>query len=143
MKTELTTLAKRTLLATALSWMCSAASAHELTLDECLEGSEFIKHAAMSRDYGIKREDFLERMHADIMAIQQFPPQLRWFVQDDADAALLTGAAERVFDSPREPGAHESDFLQTCSAQVAQSADTGVAAADAAADAPPPSASDR
>ena len=139
MDSRFTTLTLRMLLAAALSVLSCAASAHELTMQECLEGSEFIKHAAMSRDYGIKREDFLERMQADIMAIQQFPPQLRWFVQDDDDAALLTGAAERVFDSPRQPEAHESDFLQTCAAQVAQSADTGVAAASAAADATPPS----
>ena len=135
MRTELTTLAKRTLLAAALSCMSSAASAHGLTFDECIEGGEFIKHAAMSRDYGIKRADFLERMQADITAIQQFPPQLRWFVQDDEDAALLTGAAERVFDAPREPEAHESDFLQTCAAHVARAPDAGVASADGVVDA--------
>ncbi|HTT40702.1 MAG TPA: hypothetical protein VMH32_23845 [Burkholderiales bacterium] len=121
MDSRLTTLSLRMLLAAALTGLSCAASAHELTMEECREGSEFIKHAAMSRDNGITRDDFMGRMQADIAAIQQFPPQLRWFVQDEDDAALLTRAAERVFDTPRDPEVHESDFLQACTTHVASS----------------------
>lgn len=134
MKTLLSTLAMRAVLAAALSGLSGTASTHELTLDECLQGSEFIKHAAMSRDYGITREDFVGRMRADIVAIQQFPPQLRWFVQDEDDAALLTRAAERVFDAPREPEVHESEFLQACTAHMARSSGLGAEEVDPAAD---------
>lgn len=94
--------------------LVAAAGAHELTLQECLEGSDFIRHAAMSRDYGMTREAFLERMQSDLVLIQQYPPELRWFVQDEADAELLTGAATLVFDSPQTPEAHQSEFLEAC-----------------------------
>jgi len=134
MNTPFTRLAIRTLLAAALGGLSCAGSTHELTLDECREGSEFIKHAAMSRDYGITREDFLGRMRADIVAIQQFPPQLRWFVQDEEDAALLTGAAERVFDVPRTPELHETEFLQACTAHTAWSSDRSSVRTDSAGD---------
>ena len=66
-----------------------AATAHDLTLAECIEGSDFIKHAAMSRENGMTRENFLGRMESDIKVIRQFPPQLRWFVQDRDDEELL------------------------------------------------------
>jgi hypothetical protein len=90
------------------------AAAHELTMDECLEGSEFIMHAAQSRDMGLSREEFIGRMQGDLLAIQSFPPELRWFVQDADDEALLVAHAEGVFDMPQPPQAHQSHFLSTC-----------------------------
>ena len=99
-----------------------AAAPHDLTLDECLEGSDFIKHAAMSRDYGITREAFLDRMQSDFQMILPFPPHMRWFVQDKDDEALLTQAAQTVFDSPREPESHQSEFLAACVERVGPSA---------------------
>ena len=137
MDSRFTTLGLRMVLAAALSGLSCAASAHELTMEECREGSEFIKHAAMSRDNGITREDFLGRMHADIAAIQQFPPQLRWFVQDEDDAALLTRAAEGVFDMPRDPEVHETDFLQACTTHMAWSSEQAPATPAPEADALP------
>ncbi|HZP86277.1 MAG TPA: hypothetical protein VFB54_05615 [Burkholderiales bacterium] len=100
--------------------LASAASAHDLTIDECIEGGEFIQHAAMSRDSGLSREAFLGQMQADLIAIQAFPPQLRWFVQDEADATLLVSQAEQVFDDPRAPDHHRSDFLHTCFDRIQQ-----------------------
>jgi hypothetical protein len=55
--------------------------------------------------------------------IQAFPPELRWFVQDQDDAELLTSAARLVFDSPREPQSHQSEFLAACTARVSSSTD--------------------
>ena len=100
-----------------------ASTAHDLTLAECIEGSDFIKHAAMSRENGMTRENFLGRMESDIKVTRQFPPQLRWFVQDRDDEELLTRAARQVFDTPREPERHQSDFLAACTARVASTAD--------------------
>jgi len=101
MKAKLTTLAKQLTLAAAMGGLSCAAAAHDLTLAECVEGGDFIMHAAMSRENGMTREAFLERMESDIRLIQAFPPQLRWFVQDEDDEQLLTWAARLVFDSPR------------------------------------------
>jgi len=99
--------------------LAGSVAAHDLSAVECREGSEFIEHAAMSRDYGLSRDDFLRRMQEDLQAIQAFPPALRWFVQDAADEELLVSAAQRVFDEPRAPEDHRSEFLQACSERLA------------------------
>ncbi len=83
-------------------------------IEECLEAGEFIRNAAISRDNGITREFFMSRMAEDLIAIRSFPPQLRWFVRDELDEALLTGAAERVFDAPQLPRRHEIEFIDEC-----------------------------
>jgi len=103
-------------------WMSSAA-AHDLSAAECREGAEFIEHAAMSRDSGLSRDDFLRRLQEDLQAIQAFPPALRWFVQDAADEELLVGAAQRVFDTPRSPEDHRSDFAIACEARLVATPD--------------------
>jgi hypothetical protein len=123
MTAKLTTLAKQLALAAVLCGLPYLAPAHDLTFDECLEGSDFIMHAAMSRENGMTREAFLERMESDINLIQAFPPELRWFVQDQDDEELLTSAARLVFDSPREPQSHQSEFLEACAARVGNSTD--------------------
>ena len=123
MQAQLKGLAKRVALAVILAGCTWTAAAHDLTLNECIEGSDFIMHAAMSRDYGIKREVFLQHMQTDLEAIQQFPPQLRWFVQDNDDEQLLVQAAQTVFDDPREPASHQSEFLTTCVERVGRGPD--------------------
>ena len=114
MRTGLAILATRLMLAFALGGSVCGAAAHDLTLRECIEGGDFIKHAAMSRDNGVTRETFLDRLAGDLILINQYPPHLRWFVQDPDDEALLVEAARKVFDAPRDPLSHESDFLAKC-----------------------------
>jgi hypothetical protein len=123
MQAQLKDLAKRLALAVILGGCTWTAAAHDLTLNECIEGSDFIMHAAMSRDYGVTRETFLDHMQTDLQAIQQFPPELRWFVQDHDDEQLLVQAAQTVFDDPREPVSHQSDFLTTCVEHVGRGPD--------------------
>jgi hypothetical protein len=88
--------------------------AHPLTLRECMEGGEFIRHAAMSRDAGVSRQFFMNRLEEDLAQIQAFPPELRWFVQDEHDERLLGSAAQRVFDEPMKPELHEAAFVSEC-----------------------------
>ena len=90
------------------------AVAHSLTLAECSEGGEFIRNAALSRDIGTTKQFFMDRLAEDILLIQAFPRELRWFVQDEQDEALLSGAAARVFDSPMRPEQHEDAFINEC-----------------------------
>jgi hypothetical protein len=113
---------KISFLACVLAMSATTAGAHDLTLNECIEGSDFIMHAAQARDYGLSRDDFLARMESDIQAIKAFPPALRWFVQDTDDEALLVGFARLVFDDPKAPDSHQSDFLQACSERVVTNA---------------------
>jgi hypothetical protein len=90
------------------------AGGHERTLQECLEGGDFIANAAFSRDNGIAREAFLGRLVDDIRLIQAFPPQLRWFVVDPEDAEFLHAEASKVFDTPLRPEVHRAQFLSRC-----------------------------
>lgn len=83
-------------------------------IEECLEAGEFIRNAALSRDNGISRDYFLSRLSEDLITIRAFPPQLRWFARNESDEALLTGAAERVFDAPQPPRRHEIEFIDEC-----------------------------
>jgi len=96
--------------------------AHDLSIDECTEAGDFIRNAALSRDYGITRDDFIGRMHGDLQAIRAFPPELRWFVQDEQDEGFLLAHAERVFDAPAVPESHENDFLQACFERIGEQA---------------------
>lgn len=104
----------RLAIATAALAAAPAVGAHELTAQECVEGSEFILHAAMARDGGMTRGEFIGRLEADLVAIRSFPPELRWFAQDRDDEVLLQGAAEAVFDQPESPEQHQSTFLAQC-----------------------------
>jgi hypothetical protein len=114
--------AKLPILAAMMTALALPAAAHELTFNECVEGSDFIKHAAMSRDYGLSRDEFIGRLHGDLMAIKAFPPELRWFVRDEEDAALLVSHSERVFDEPRVPDVHQSEFLAVCLTRTGEQA---------------------
>ena len=76
------------------------------TLADCLEASDFIADAALSRDNGMTREAFIERLNGDFVAIRAFPIELRWFVRDEDDERFLESAAEHVFDTPATPAVH-------------------------------------
>ena len=98
------------------------AMAHPLTLAECNEGGEFIRNAALARDNGMTREFFVDKLTEDLVMIQSFPPQLRWFVQDSGDEKLLSEAVFKVFDEPMKAEQHEASFIGAC-LQTAQAGD--------------------
>ncbi len=81
------------------------------TMAECLEGSDFIRNAALSRDAGVAAEVFLERMSEVFFAIRAFPAQLRWFVHDAGDETFLVEQTRLVFDQPSNPNDHSAHFL--------------------------------
>jgi hypothetical protein len=105
------------------------ALARDLSVNECLEGGDFIRNAALSRDMGVSRGEFIGRMEADIQAIQAFPPQLRWFVQDEDDQVLLMTAAQGVFDEPEVPERHREEFVHACFSRVSAGGAPGPALA--------------
>ena len=88
------------------------------SLEECYEGSDFIANAARSRDNGLPRATFLERLDADFAAIRAYPPDLRWFAHDRDDESFLRGAVVEVFDRPVAPEDHRSEFLLACFARL-------------------------
>lgn len=108
------------MLAVVTAGLALPVAAHDLSFNECVEGSDFILHAAQSRDAGMSRDDFINRMHGDIALIQAYPPELRWFVQDEDDEVLLVSHAEKVFDAPRTPDTHQTEFLAQCTARMAE-----------------------
>jgi hypothetical protein len=106
-------------LAVAAALAAAPAAAGVPSLDDCLEGSDFIANAARSRDNGMSRERFLARMGDDFEVIRAFPPSLRWFAKDRDDERFLLEAAARVFDRPRAPAEHHAEFLALCVERVA------------------------
>ena len=100
--------------ATIAACTCLAASASALSMAECFEGSDFIANAALARENGMSRTDFLSRLENDIEMIQAYPPQLRWFAKDRDDEAFLYENAREVFDQPLTPDQHRARFLAAC-----------------------------
>jgi hypothetical protein len=88
------------------------------TVGECLEASDFIANAALARDHGMSRDDFLARMDEDFQMIHAFPPSLRWFAQDTDDEAFLLAQARNVFETPDLPERHRARFLDACLARL-------------------------
>jgi len=89
-------------------------TAHQLSVNECKEASDFIRNAAMARDNGMAESTFIDKIRDDLEIIRAFPPQLRWFVKDEDDAKLLISAAVNVFQNPKSPRAHQLEFFNAC-----------------------------
>ena len=102
-------------LALAPMWAHATSS----TLEECVEGAEFIGNAAYSRDNGLARQAFLDRLEGDFVAIRAFPSALRWFVKDADDERFLRAAATAVFDRPQPPDRHRAAFFAACVSRAA------------------------
>lgn len=100
--------------AAAAASMTFGAAASQLSIDECVEGSDFIANAAHARDNGKSRLEFMGRLEDDLVLIQAFPPELRWFAKDPADEAFLRESARQVFDAPAAPEQHRKIFLAAC-----------------------------
>ena len=104
--------------AAVLSLCAGSALAHKPTVQECREAGEFIRNAALSRDAGMTRHDFMDRLLGDLMAIRGHPAEMRWFAQDDEDEAFLVAVVESVFDAPGKSTEHESEMLHKCLARM-------------------------
>jgi hypothetical protein len=104
----------RIALAASFAAVVQLAAASVPTMNDCLEASDFVANAARSRDNGVDRESFVDRLHQDFVAIRAFPPSLRWFVKDDDDETFLAGAAADVYDHPQAPDQHRRRFLRAC-----------------------------
>ena len=101
-------------LLSALSAAVAGAGAHELSARECMEGADYIRNAALSRDGGMTEAAFMDVFERDMQLIARVPPSLRWFVQDDEDEALLRAALDEVFSRPQAPQQHALDFARAC-----------------------------
>ena len=90
------------------------ASAHALSTQECSEGADYIRNAALSRDGGMSEIAFMEVFDTDLVMLMAVPPTLRWFVQDDEDADFLRSSLHDVFRKPRNPDKHAEEFAEVC-----------------------------
>lgn len=91
-----------------------ALHAHALSMNECSEGSDFIRNAALARDDGMPERQFVAQFHADVQALQRLPAELRWFVQDKDDEVFLLSAVQDVFQKPRPAAVHQAQFAVAC-----------------------------
>ena len=110
-------------LALCLFWYCAIWAtpgvAGRPTMEECLEGSDFIRNAALSRDAGMAPDAFLGRLTEDFLVIRSFPAELRWFVHDDGDELFLAEQTRLVFEHPSAPDDHRAYFLHACLDRIA------------------------
>ena len=90
------------------------AAALTATVADCSEAADFIGNAARSRDNGLSSEAFFARFDGDLELLKALPPEVRWFVKDDDDEALLRAGAIEVFARRRQPDEHALDFLIRC-----------------------------
>ena len=111
-------------LAAAALWSVSAAALPHSSR-ECREGGDFIRNAALSRDYGITREFFVGRLEDDLVSIRAFPPALRWFAHDTDDEAFLRAEVLAVFDAPAASELHRDGFLERCAQRAERLAASG------------------
>lgn len=94
------------------------ANAHTLSTEECSEGSDYIRNAALSRDGGMSEAKFFEVFDHDLVLLMAIPPSLRWFVQDDDDADFLRAALLDVYRNPKMPQQHAENFAVACSVRM-------------------------
>lgn len=106
----------RSLIACSVLALPLAAAALTVSPRDCAEGAAFIENAAHARNNGMTRDAFVARLDEDLQIIRAFPPALRWFAQDDDDAALLREAVLNVFAEPLTPQEHGARFFATCHA---------------------------
>jgi hypothetical protein len=99
-----------------------AVRAQHLSDQDCREGSDFIRNAALSRDNGVVRSEFTDRLDGDIATVMQMPVHSRWFVYGDAEATLLRSAVAVVFNDPRPADTHHSRFMLACQQLRAETA---------------------
>jgi len=102
----------------------SRSTAHQVSVSECKEASDFIKNAALARDNGVVETIFIDRIRDEIEIIRAFPPHLRWFVKDESDAKLLLTAAVNVFKHPKTARDHQIDFFNACVESVKATSST-------------------
>ena len=101
-------------LLSALSAAVAGAGAHELSARECMEGADYIRNAALSRDGGMTEAAFMDVFERDMQLIARVPPSLRWFVQDKDDEQFLRSALNEVFRRPQSPHQHAENFAESC-----------------------------
>jgi len=108
----------RCVVATCLMAVALVAAGHayvaHLSMQDCVEGSDFVANAARARDNGMSREAFIERLEADLAAIRSLPPALRWYVRGEDDERLLRESVRRVYERPLPPERHRNAFLVHC-----------------------------
>jgi hypothetical protein len=90
------------------------ASAFEVEVAECKEGADFIRNAALARENGMSKEQFVTRLDEDLQLIQAVPVELRWFAHSDDEARFLRDAVQDVYDAPLSPAAHGLAFAKAC-----------------------------
>lgn len=91
-----------------------AVQAHALSMNECSEGSDYLRNAALARDEGMPEREFVAQFQIDVQALQRLPAELRWFVQDKEDEAFPLSAVQDVFQKPRSAPVHQAQFAVAC-----------------------------
>lgn len=92
----------------------NGAIAVSLSAGDCSEGGDFIRNAALSRDNGIKAEQFINTLEDDLSRVRDMPAASRWFAYSDIEAQMLRKATYGVFMKPKDADRHRAEFIQFC-----------------------------
>src|SRR5258706_11992321 len=94
----------------------AACAAHAIEVDaaECHEAAQFVGNAAQSRINGASKDFFVGKLDEDLFLLESIPRESRWFAHGANEAQFLRGAVLDVFDFPRTPSEHASEFLANC-----------------------------
>lgn len=98
------------------SWCSIAVAANDFlpTEQECREASDFIKHAAMSRDNGYSQKKLVQRFDDDVLILSGMDPQKRWFIRSPGATRFLRAALVEAFEAPRQPKDQAARFFKSC-----------------------------
>lgn len=88
------------------------------TIQECQEGSDFIKNAALSRDNGYTQKKIVGRFDEDVMVLSGMDPEKRWFVRSPEAIKFLRQALTDVFTQKGKARDQAAAFLKSCLTHV-------------------------
>lgn len=84
------------------------------TIKECWEGSQFIMHAAQSRDNGYSSAKFKMQLEADFRILRRLPLASRWFIYTPEDEKFVRAWVNEAYDKKRNPEELAQEFLVRC-----------------------------
>lgn len=83
------------------------------TIRECVEGSQFIRNAMLSRNNGHAHK-VRDHFESDVIVLRTLPKHLRWFIYTPRDEVFVRAWINKALASHQDPRQIEQEFLVRC-----------------------------